>query len=177
MTTAIIIIAIIIVLLLIFALIIGNKMKVERTISINKPLQPVFDYLKYVKNHENFSVWTSADPEMKKEYRGTDGQEGFVYKWDSTKVKNIGAGEQEIRKIEVGKNIEHELRFFRPMQNVAQARFVFNPVTANQTDVKWGFYSQMKYPMNIMKYVLQKMLSKDLEKGLQNLKVVLEKQN
>jgi hypothetical protein len=115
------------------------------------------------------------DPEMKKEYRGTDGEIGFVYAWDSSKEKNVGTGEQKIIQIIEGKSIEHELRFMRPMENIAGSKFVFEAVSNNQTKVQWGFYSKMKFPMNIMKYMFQNMLAKDLEKGLNNLKTVMEK--
>ena len=157
------------------ALFTGKEMNIEKTITINRPLQQVFDYIKFVKNHDNFSVWAMMDPEMKKEYRGTDGQPGFVFAWDSSKKKNVGAGEQEIKIINEGKSIEHELRFIRPMQDVAQAKFLFEPVSSNQTRVQWGFYSKMKFPMNAMKPIIQGMLSKNLETGLNNLKTVLEK--
>jgi hypothetical protein len=131
--------------------------------------------VKFVKNHDNFSVWAMMDPTMKKEYMGTDGQPGFVFAWDSSKKRNVGAGEQEIKKINEGKSIEHELRFFRPMQDVAKAVFVFEAASANSTKVQWGFYSRMKFPGNAMKPMIQNMLGKQLEKGLQNLKNVLEK--
>jgi hypothetical protein len=48
---------------------------------------------------------------MKKDYEGTDSQVGFVYKWESLINKNVGAGEQEIKKIEEVKSIEYKLRF------------------------------------------------------------------
>ena len=178
MTTLVFILLVIVtlfVLVLIAGAIIGTKMTIEKTITINRPLQQVFDYVKYVKNHDNFSVWAMMDPEMKKEYRGTDGQTGFVFAWDSAKKKNVGAGEQEIEEISDGKSINYELRFFRPMQDVAKARFVFEPSSSNQTKVQWGFYSKMKYPMNVIKPAIQSMLGKNLETGLQNLKAVLEK--
>ena len=170
-----IIIAAIIVLLLIAAAFTGKEMNIEKTITINKPLQHVFDYLKYLKNHDNFNVWARMDPGMKKEYRGTDGQPGFVFAWDSSKKRNVGAGEQEIKNIHNGKSIEHELRFIRPMQDVAKAKFFFEPASADQTKLQWGFYSKMKFPMNIMKPMIRGMLAKNIETGLQNLKTVLEK--
>ncbi len=173
--TPIIIIASIIALILIIALIIGTKLTIERSVAIRKPLDSVFNYLRFVKNQDNFSVWNMADPEMAKEYRGTDGKVGFVYAWNSPRMKNVGAGEQEIMKIDEGKNIEHEVRFFRPMQNTAKVNFAFKEINGN-TEVQWGFYGKMKFPMNIAKAMFQKMLGRDLEKGLQNLKVVLEKQ-
>ena len=176
LTTILIILAAIIVLFLLIAMLSSKQMGIEKTIIINKPVQQVFDYVKFVRNHDNFSVWAMMDPDMKKEYRGSDGQPGFVFAWDSSKKKNIGAGEQEIKKITAGKTIEHELRFIRPMQSVAKAVFIFEPVSANSTKVQWGFYSQMKFPSNAMKPMIQNMLGKQLETGLQNLKNVLEKQ-
>jgi hypothetical protein len=170
-----IVIAAIIALFLIAAMLMGKDMVIEKNITISRPLQPVFDYIKFVKNHDNFSVWAMMDPEMKKEYRGTDGQTGFVFAWDSSRKKNVGAGEQEIKKIDEGKSIEHELRFIRPMQDVAIAKFNFEPASANQTKVQWGFYSKMKFPMNAMMPLFKNMLGKQLEKGLQTLKTVLEK--
>jgi len=178
MTTLVFILVVIVALiifLLIVAAIMGKQMIIEKTITVNRPLQQVFDYVKYIKNHDNFSVWAMMDRDMKREYKGTDGQPGFVFAWDSSKKKNVGAGEQEIKKINEGKSIEYELRFIRPMQDVARPRFDFDPVSATQTKLLWGFYSRMKFPMNLMRPLFQNMLGKNLETGLQNLKTVLEK--
>src|SRR5213083_2581670 len=87
---------------LVTALVTSKEMNIEKTITINRPLQQVFDYVKFVKNHDNFNVWAMMDPDMKKEYKGTDGQPGFVFAWDSSKKKNVGAGEQEIKNINNG---------------------------------------------------------------------------
>ncbi len=174
MTTTLIIIAIIIAVIVIVSLAIGYEMNIERNITINKPLNEVFNYLKYTRNQDNFSVWNMTDPTMNKSYVGTDATIGFIYSWDSTN-KNVGAGEQEIKNILDGMEIEYELRFKRPMQNVAKSSFVFKAVSATETNVQWGFYSKMKFPMNIMKSMFTKMLGKDLEKSLVNLKVILEK--
>jgi hypothetical protein len=175
MITILIVIAVIMAVIIIAALIIGTKMTIEKIITIDKPIMQVFDYLKFVKNQDNFSIWNMTDPEMKKDFRGTDGTQGFIYSWDSSKNKNVGAGEQEITSIDEGKSIEYEIRFFRPMPNVAKSSFVFTSVTDKQTNVQWGFYSKMKFPMNIMKPLFHHMLGKDLEKGLLNLKALLEK--
>ncbi len=160
--------------LLIAALLIGKEMNIERSIVISKPPTEVFNYVKYLKNHDNFSVWAMMDPEMKKEYRGTDGTVNFVFAWDSSKKKNVGAGEQEIKQITEGKSIEHEIRFIRPMQDTTKAKFQFEPLSGNRTKVQWGFYSSMKFPMNILKPVIANMLGKNLETGLHNLRAVME---
>jgi hypothetical protein len=68
-----------------------------RESSINKPKQEVFNYLRLLKNQDNFSHWASMDPAMQKNWRGVDGTVGFVSSWKSDK-KEVGSGEQEIKK-------------------------------------------------------------------------------
>lgn len=175
MTTTLIVIAIFIVLIFILNLLMGKEMKIERIVSINKNSKQVFDHLKITKNQDNFSVWNMADPNMKKEYKGVDGEVGFVYKWNSETNKNVGAGEQEITKIEEGKTIEYEVRFFKPMKNVAHVKFIITSENSDRTLVQWVFLSPTKFPMTLLKPIFQNMLGKDLEKGLLNLKANLEK--
>lgn len=102
-----IVVAIIIAIPLIAALFIDKDYAIERSITINKPKQDVFDYIRYIKNQDNYSKWNMLDPAMKKTYTGTDGTVGFISAWESTH-KNVGVGEQEILKITEGERIEDQ---------------------------------------------------------------------
>jgi len=115
------------------------------------------------------------DPNMKKEFRGIDGTVGFVSAWESDN-KNVGKGEQEIKKISEGKRIDFELRFIKPFAGVANAYLTTDSRSKNETIVNWGFDSKMKYPMNLMLLFMNmdKMIGNDFETGLKNLKAVLE---
>ena len=117
-----------------------------------------------------------TDPDKKTEFIGTDGTVGSIYKWDSATNKNVGAGEQEIKLIEEGKRIEYELRFLRPMKNIAKSAFITEASDASHTRVTWGFYSPNKFPMSLMSPFLRKMLGKDMTVSLAELKKVLENQ-
>lgn len=150
-------------------------MKIEKTITINKSSGLVFDYLRITRNQDNFSVWNMADPNMKKTHKGTDGKIGFQYSWDST-VKNVGAGLQEITAIDNGKSIDYSIKFFRPMQNSGKIRFELTSLGPESTSVVWIFDSPSKFPMSIFSPIFKNMLGKDLQKGLINLKGILEKQ-
>jgi hypothetical protein len=150
-------------------------MKIEKSIEINKSSKLVFDYLKMTKNQDNFSVWNMSDPNMKKTHRGIDGTIGFIYSWDST-MKNVGAGEQEITGIEEGKSIDYTIRFFRPMKNTGKTKFQIKSIGDESTSVVWIFDSPSKFPMSLFSPIFKIMLGKDIEKGLNNLKNILEKQ-
>jgi hypothetical protein len=161
---------------LITALFVKKEYAVEREVTINKPKQEVFEYIKYLKNQDSYSVWANMDPQMKKEYKGTDGTVGFVSAWDSEK-SDVGKGEQEIKKITEGERIDFELRFIKPFESTEPAYMITESVSDNQTKVKWGFSGEMKYPMNLMLLFMnmEEMVGKDLATGLQNLKTKLEK--
>lgn len=168
--------AVIIAIPLVIALFVKKEYAVEREININKPNTAVFEYIKYLKNQDNYSKWATMDPNMKKDSRGTDGQVGFVSTWDS-EIEDVGKGEQEIVKITEGKRIDFELRFIKPFEATEPAYMTTEAVSERETKVKWGFSGKMPYPMNIMMLFMnmEEMIGADLEEGLKNLKVVLEK--
>lgn len=114
-----------------------------------------------------------TDPNMKKEFKGTDGTVGFIYGWNGN--KKAGEGEQEITTITEGKNIETEIRFVRPFKGLAYANLITESVSENQTKVSWANRSAMMYPMNIMVAMIEKMLAKDMDTSLLSLKNILEK--
>ena len=171
-----IVIAVIIAIPLIIALFIKGDYAVERQIIINKPKQQVFDYIKFIKNQDNYSVWARKDLNMKKEYAGTDGTVGFISAWDGN--KDVGKGEQEITNIVDGQRIDVKLRFKVPMEATDDAYMTTVASGENQTIVKWGFTGKIPYPMNIMIlfFDMDKEVGKDLQGGLDQLKVVLEKE-
>lgn len=149
-------------------------MKIEKSVKVKNSPGVVYEYLKFTRNQDNFSVWNMADPNMKKSYEGTDGTVGFIYRWDSA-VKNVGAGEQEITAMENGKSIDYAIRFSRPMKNTGKTKFQITGSADGYTSVDWIFDSPSKFPMSLFSPIFKRMLGKDLEKGLQNLRVILEK--
>lgn len=163
----------VIALLLILALFNRKDYLIRRSILIDAPNKKVFEYLKLLKNQDNFNKWVMADPEMKRMFRGTDGTVGFVYGWNGN--KKAGEGEQEIKSIMEGRRIETEIRFIRPFAGVAKANLEIESVAANQTNVIWSNASTMKYPMNLMLFMIEKMLAKDMDTSLTTLKGILER--
>lgn len=163
-------------LLLIIGIFLKKEYVVTREVIVNKPKTTVFKYIKLLKNQNEYSVWASMDPNMKKEFKGTDGTAGFVSAWESQE-KNVGKGEQEILKVVDGERVDYEIRFIKPFESTSYASMSAFSVTENQTKVQWVFNGKMKYPMNLMLLFMnmEKMIGNDLEKGLQNLKALLEK--
>lgn len=166
----------IIAILLIAGLFVQKDYAVEREIVIDKPKADVFAYVRLVKNQDNFSVWNKKDPNAKKEYKGTDGEVGFVYSWDSDNSE-VGKGEQEIMRIVDGERIDLKLRFKEPIEAEDDAYFVTEAVSPARTKVKWGFSGHMDYPMNLFLLTvdMDKEVGGAMDTGLKELKTILEK--
>jgi len=171
-----IIIGVFICLLLITAAFTKKEYSVERDITINKSRDSVFNYIKYLKNQNDYSKWASMDKNMKKEFHGTDATPGFISSWDSDN-KDVGKGEQKIKSIVDGESVDYVIHFIRPFEGFADAYMTTETSGNNQTKVRWGFSSKMKYPMNILLLCMnmEKMIGNDLTIGLTNLKTILEK--
>lgn len=171
--TILLILAGIIALLLIIALFMRKEYDIQREVIIDAPGGKVFDYLKQLKNQDNFNKWVMVDPGMKRTFTGTDGTVGFIYGWNGN--KRAGEGEQEIKAITEGEKIETEIRFVRPFAGTSYANMIITSVSDTQTKVTWNNASFMKYPLNIMLSTIEKMLARDMDTSLLTLKSILEK--
>lgn len=166
-----IILAIIIAIPLIAALFVKREFTSEREITINKPREEVFDYIKHLNNQKNYDTWHKMDPEAKATTRGTDGTVGFVYAWDGEK---IGKGEQEITNIVEGERMDTKLRFKTPFESEASCYMLTEAKGENQTVVKWGISGESPYPFNLMSLFFD--MGDGFDEGLQGLKTILENQ-
>ncbi|MFD2098318.1 SRPBCC family protein [Flagellimonas iocasae] len=164
----------IVLLILILAAIAPKTYNVSRSITIAKPKSVVFEHLKSLKKQNEWSPWARRDPNMEQKFTGTDGEVGFVNYWNGN--KEVGEGEQEITKIVEGERIESELRFLKPWKSTSDAYLITEEVDAATTKVTWGFSGKNKFPFSIMMLFMNmdKMIGKDFEEGLSNLKEKLE---
>lgn len=170
------VIATIVILVLVVALFVPKAYNVQRSIIINKPNQQVFDYVKYLRNQDHYSKWVMMDPNKRMVHKGTDGTVGYSQEWDSD-MKQAGKGEQSITRMVEGERVDIRVVFIKPFAGVAETYLSTQPAAdVNQTMVVWNFDSKMAYPMNFMLLFIsmEKLMGKDMDESLANLKRVLE---
>ena len=160
-------------LLLLIALFIKKDHYVRREIIINAPRQKVFEFLRLLENQDKFNKHAMAGPDRQREYKGKDGEVGFIYAWKGNKA--AGEGEKEIKNIIEGKRIETEIRFVKPMAATSTIIMDLDSISDNQTKVSWINAGRLNYPLNIMVPMMERMLPKDMDISLNNLKNLLEK--
>ncbi|MBP7558742.1 MAG: SRPBCC family protein [Chitinophagaceae bacterium] len=173
--TVLLLIAGLLVLILLLALVGKKEYSLSRSISINRPVATVYEYIRFLKNQDEYNVWTMMDPQMKKTYTGTDGQVGFIYAWDGN--KQAGAGEQEVIALTANEEVMIDVRFKRPFPGIIHTPLRTEKINDDQTQVTWSMNSRMAFPRNIFLYFINmdKVLGKELEKSLSRLKTRMEK--
>ena len=174
MSTLLYILLGIVLLVFILGMVAQKVYEVNRSIIIDKPLSEVFNYLKFLKNQEDWSPWAERDPNMKKTFTGTDGEVGFISAWESDH-KQVGTGEQEVTGIIENEAINSQLRFLKPFKSTSDA-YLRVAEASGGTNVTWGFAGTNKFPINIMMLFMnmEKAIGGDFEQGLAKLKTTLE---
>lgn len=157
-----------IVFMLIIALFVSKSFHAGSQITINRPATEVFDYVSSLKNQGNYDAWSQMDPNIQKQYSGTDKTVGFTYEWKS---KKVGDGKQVISRIDPGKRIEMDL-FFNGSDKANKSFIEVVSVGEEQSLVMWEIDGSMPYPFNIMGLFFD--MNKDFDQGLKNLKAILE---
>ena len=83
----------VVVLALIMAAIMEKSYSLTSSIVVDRPKNVVFDYVKHLKNQENYSKWVMTDPNIQLTYTGVDGTVGFKSAWvsdDKNRIFNAG---------------------------------------------------------------------------------------
>lgn len=161
---------------LIAALFVDGKLAAERSIVIDRPVDQVYGYVKYLRNQDRYSKWARMDPDMKTFHTGTDGTVGFTAAWASDK-DDVGQGEQTITALQEGRRVEHDIHFIQPFESRAASYMSTQAEGPGRTRVTWGFRSEMAYPLNLMNLFMDmnEAIGADFEEGLTNLKTELER--
>ena len=164
----------IILLFLLLALFIKNDFKLEKQVMIKKSQQDVFNYCKLLKNQEYYSVWVMKDPNIQIVYTGIDGTVGACSSWTSND-KNVGIGAQEIIKLDEGNSMQVEIRFEKPFKATNYATNTLTTIGNGETKLSHVFTGHSKFPMNLMNLFMDKLVGKDMQQNLENMKAILEK--
>lgn len=159
--------------LLLLGLFVRKEHFVKNQILINAPLSKVFNYIKFLKNQDEFNAHAMVSPDRKREFKGSDGNIGYIYSWSGD--KEAGIGEKEIIDIIDGVRMEAEIRFTKPMEAKATIIFETEYISENQTQLSWTNTGKLKYPLNVMIPIMEKSVNKGMKLSLKNLKNILEK--
>ncbi|HEY4201508.1 MAG TPA: SRPBCC family protein [Devosiaceae bacterium] len=173
MTAVIVAIVILIIALLIYAATKPKTFRMERSTTIEAPPDKVFSLIDNFHNWTQWSPWENVDPNLQRSYDGPDNGKGAIYAYEGN--SKVGAGRMEIVESNPSSKVLATLDFIKPMQAHNFAEFTLRP-SGSGTNVTWAMYGPMPYMHRLMTTFLSmdKMIGKDFERGLANLKAAAE---
>jgi hypothetical protein len=177
MTTAIIIVIVLLLAVLGLAATRPNVLSVRRATQIRAKPDKIYDLISDFRNWGSWSPWEKLDPAMQRKLSGAESGKGAVYEWEGK--GKVGAGRMEIIGATPPSKITIKLDFIRPFEGHNTAEFTLdaNPAKAGATEVTWAMYGPAPYMAKLMGLFMNmdKMIGKDFETGLANLKSITER--
>ena len=152
--------------------------RVERAITVKAPPDRIFPLINDFRQWVTWSPYENKDPALKRSYSGAASGKGAVYGWEGN--KNVGSGRMEILEASAPAKIVIKLDFFTPFEGHNTAEFTMLPqgdATNVTTKVTWLMHGPSPFIGKIMHVFINmdRMVGKDFEIGLANLKRLTEK--
>ncbi len=152
------------------SLLLPSSARVERSIIIDRPQAEVFAALDSFERFNAWSPWASHDPDARYTFEGPGSGAGARMSWVGNRA--VGSGSQEIRESDPHERIVVALDFGG---HQAMGTYVLEP-RGEATALTWRFdvahgYNPLSRWMGLL---YERMIGPDYERGLQQLKALLE---
>lgn len=166
-------IAVLVVLLLIFVATRPAEYQVTRAGRMTAPPARVFEQVNDFHKWEAWSPWEKIDPALRRTFAGPTQGVGANYKWVGN--KNVGEGQMTITESRPGELVRIRLEFLKPFAAVSESVFTFRP-EGNETVTNWTMNGRNSFMAKAMCLFMNmdKMIGGQFEKGLANMKSVVE---
>ncbi len=151
-----------------------DRFSFQRATTVKAPPERIFLLINDFHQWGTWSPYENKDPAMKRSYSGEASGKGAVYAWEGK--KNVGSGRMEILDASAPAKIVIKLDFFTPFEGHNTAEFTMLP-QGDATNVTWLMHGPLPFMGKIMHVFINmdRMVGKDFEIGLANLKRLTEK--
>ena len=140
---------------------------------MSAPAPLVFAEVNDFHRWQAWSPWEGIDPALKRTYEGAPAGTGAIYSWVGN--NKVGEGRMTLKESRPSDLIRIKLEFLRPFKATNTAEFTFKP-EGNQTLVTWSMSGVKNFMFKAFGLLMNmdKMVGRDFEKGLAQMKSVVE---
>ncbi len=151
-----------------------SEFNVVRSTSMVAPPELVFEQVNDFRNWEAWSPWAKKDPNAKNMLEGPSTGTGSKFHWDGD--SNVGAGSMTILDSKPNERVQIKLDFIRPFEGTNDVVFSLAP-KGDQTELTWSMTGENNFIGRAISLVIdcEKMIGGDFDKGLANIKAIVEK--
>jgi uncharacterized protein YndB with AHSA1/START domain len=149
--------------------------QVNRTLTMNAAPEAVYPVISDFHKWDGWSPWAKIDPAMKTAYEGPTAAPGSIYKWVGN--DQVGEGQMTILETQPPERVKIKLDFLKPFASTSITEFTVQPA-AGGSNVSWtmsGDSSFIAKGFGLFMGGMDKMIGPDFEKGLAQMKVLVEK--
>jgi uncharacterized protein YndB with AHSA1/START domain len=169
-------VAILAILVLGFVIIVSmqpSDFRISRSAKMKAPPSAVFAELNDFHKWDAWSPWAKLDPNAKATFDGPTSGTGATFTWSGN--DKVGAGRQRIVESRPDELIRIKLEFERPMKATSTAEFTLKP-EGDQTLVTWSMFGTNNFLGKAVSLFMDcdKMVGSEFEKGLANMKTIVE---
>jgi hypothetical protein len=152
-----------------------DDFRVTRSGVISAPPPAVFAQVNDFHNWEAWNPWGKIDPAMNQTYEGEPAGVGAIYSWIGN--ANVGEGRMTITESHPSDRIRIKLEFMKPFAATHAAEFTFKP-EGEQTAVTWSMAGKKNFASKGIGLFMSmdKMIGDQFDKGLADMKAVVEAQ-
>jgi hypothetical protein len=146
---------------------------VVREIDVSAPPERVHSAIVDYREWRHWSPWEELDPELNRTYSGPESGVGSVYEWQGN--RKAGAGRMEII-TDSPHEVGSALQFIKPFKASSTTTFTLEPNDGG-THVTWTMVGQRTFMSKVMGIFtsMDKLVGKDFEKGLAQLRAYVER--
>ena len=146
---------------------------VQRSISIQAPPEKIFALLNDFHQSLAWSPYEKKDPAMKRAFTGAESGKGAVYHFEGN--KEVGKGRLTITDTTPSSKVVIALDMYEPFEGHNIVEYTLD-AKGGSTDVTWSIHGKQPYIGKVMSLFIDcdKMIGKDFEVGLANLKALSE---
>ena len=150
-----------------------DELKVDRSMTMAAPVEDVFAQVNNFHNWDAWSPWAKLDPDAKVGFEGPDAGAGASFTWAGN--SDVGKHKMTIVESKPDELVRARVEMTEPFEDTSMTEFRFEP-DGNATDVTWEMSGQHNFLQKAMCLVMngRKMIGDQLEKGLANMKFVVE---
>lgn len=141
-------------------------MQISRSITIEAPVDVVYQSILDFKEWPKWSPWLIAEPQCEVTYA----DDGKSYSWNG---EFVGSGQMMVVDSRENESIHYDLQFLKPWKSFAKVAMLLEPVGSG-TKVTWEMDSSLPFFMFFLKKMMEGFIGMDYERGLSMLKDLLE---
>lgn len=150
----------------------GGSWSVQRTVQLDAPPALVMSYLVDLHSWTDWSNWGSRrDKTAHYKFQGRPGEIGHQVAFDG---KYVGKGRMVFTGFEGDQGATYDI-FYSPITHAFKGGFVLEETVTGGTELTWWNHGKLSFPLRIWYKTIERMVDKDLRKGLARLERRVEK--